>query len=249
MRSDRPKVLHPLCGRPMIEWPIAAAREAGAGRVVVVDGPKRRARRRAARRRRGRDPGGAERDRRRRALRRRPHRRRRHRARALRRRAADHRRGDHRARARRTRRAAPPPRWRRWSSRTRRGYGRVVRALRRQRRARGRDEDARRRDPGGGGDPRGQHRHLRVRRRRPRSTRCGRLDLRQRPGRALPARRAAAPARRRQGVAAHVVTDPTLTLGVNTRVDLATRPRARPGRASTDAHALAGVTIVDPRRR
>ena len=41
MRSDRPKVLHPLCGRPMIEWPIAAAREAGAGRVVVVDGPKR----------------------------------------------------------------------------------------------------------------------------------------------------------------------------------------------------------------
>ncbi len=41
MRSDLPKVLHPLCGRPMIEWPIAAAREAGAGRVVVVDGPKR----------------------------------------------------------------------------------------------------------------------------------------------------------------------------------------------------------------
>ena len=42
MRSDLPKVLHPLCGRPMIEWPIAAAREAGAGRVVVVDGPARR---------------------------------------------------------------------------------------------------------------------------------------------------------------------------------------------------------------
>src|SRR3954470_97996 len=41
MRSDLPKVLHPLCGRPMIEWPIAAAREAGAGRVVVVDGPER----------------------------------------------------------------------------------------------------------------------------------------------------------------------------------------------------------------
>jgi bifunctional UDP-N-acetylglucosamine pyrophosphorylase/glucosamine-1-phosphate N-acetyltransferase len=41
MRSDVPKVLHPLCGRPMIEWPIAAAREAGAGRVVVVDGPDR----------------------------------------------------------------------------------------------------------------------------------------------------------------------------------------------------------------
>ena len=41
MRSAVPKVLHPLCGRPMIEWPIAAAREAGAGRVVVVDGPQR----------------------------------------------------------------------------------------------------------------------------------------------------------------------------------------------------------------
>jgi bifunctional UDP-N-acetylglucosamine pyrophosphorylase / glucosamine-1-phosphate N-acetyltransferase len=41
MKSDLPKALHPLCGRPMIEWPIAAAREAGAGRVVVVDGPKR----------------------------------------------------------------------------------------------------------------------------------------------------------------------------------------------------------------
>ena len=41
MKSATPKVLHPLCGRPMIEWPIAAAREAGAGRVVVVDGPKR----------------------------------------------------------------------------------------------------------------------------------------------------------------------------------------------------------------
>src|SRR4051794_41869299 len=42
MRSSLPKVLHPLCGRPIIAWPIAAAREAGAGKVVVVDGPKRR---------------------------------------------------------------------------------------------------------------------------------------------------------------------------------------------------------------
>jgi bifunctional UDP-N-acetylglucosamine pyrophosphorylase / glucosamine-1-phosphate N-acetyltransferase len=41
MRSATPKVLHPVCGRAMIEWPVAAAREAGAGRVVVVDGPKR----------------------------------------------------------------------------------------------------------------------------------------------------------------------------------------------------------------
>jgi bifunctional UDP-N-acetylglucosamine pyrophosphorylase/glucosamine-1-phosphate N-acetyltransferase len=41
MRSAVPKVLHPILGRPMILWPILAAREAGAGRVVVVDGPKR----------------------------------------------------------------------------------------------------------------------------------------------------------------------------------------------------------------
>ena len=42
MRSALPKVLHPLCGRPLIAWPVAAAREAGAGRVIVVDNPKRR---------------------------------------------------------------------------------------------------------------------------------------------------------------------------------------------------------------
>jgi len=41
MRSALPKVLHPVCGRPMILWPIAAARAAGAGKVVVVDGPDR----------------------------------------------------------------------------------------------------------------------------------------------------------------------------------------------------------------
>ncbi len=42
MRSDTPKLLHPLCGRPMIAWPVAAAREAGASKVVVVDNPQRR---------------------------------------------------------------------------------------------------------------------------------------------------------------------------------------------------------------
>ncbi len=41
MRSQTPKVLHELCGRPMVLWPVAAAREAGAGRVVVVDSPAR----------------------------------------------------------------------------------------------------------------------------------------------------------------------------------------------------------------
>jgi bifunctional UDP-N-acetylglucosamine pyrophosphorylase/glucosamine-1-phosphate N-acetyltransferase len=39
MRSATPKVLHDVCGRPMIEWPVRAALEAGAGRVVVVGSP------------------------------------------------------------------------------------------------------------------------------------------------------------------------------------------------------------------
>ena len=41
MRSATPKLLHPLCGRPLINWTVAAAREAGASKVVVVDGPAR----------------------------------------------------------------------------------------------------------------------------------------------------------------------------------------------------------------
>jgi bifunctional UDP-N-acetylglucosamine pyrophosphorylase/glucosamine-1-phosphate N-acetyltransferase len=41
MRSALPKVLHPLCGRPLLGWPIAAARAAGAQKVVVVGGPDR----------------------------------------------------------------------------------------------------------------------------------------------------------------------------------------------------------------
>jgi bifunctional UDP-N-acetylglucosamine pyrophosphorylase/glucosamine-1-phosphate N-acetyltransferase len=39
MRSSLPKVLHPVCGRPMVEWVIGAAREAGADRVVCVTRP------------------------------------------------------------------------------------------------------------------------------------------------------------------------------------------------------------------
>ncbi|HET9101711.1 MAG TPA: bifunctional UDP-N-acetylglucosamine diphosphorylase/glucosamine-1-phosphate N-acetyltransferase GlmU [Solirubrobacteraceae bacterium] len=42
MRSSVSKLLHPLCGQPIIRWPVAAAREAGIGRVVVVDSPERR---------------------------------------------------------------------------------------------------------------------------------------------------------------------------------------------------------------
>jgi bifunctional UDP-N-acetylglucosamine pyrophosphorylase/glucosamine-1-phosphate N-acetyltransferase len=39
MRSRLPKMLHDLCGRPLVGWPIAAAGEAGAANVVVVRAP------------------------------------------------------------------------------------------------------------------------------------------------------------------------------------------------------------------
>jgi bifunctional UDP-N-acetylglucosamine pyrophosphorylase / glucosamine-1-phosphate N-acetyltransferase len=41
MRSRTPKVLHELCGLPMVLWPVRAALAAGAGQVVVVDSPER----------------------------------------------------------------------------------------------------------------------------------------------------------------------------------------------------------------
>jgi bifunctional UDP-N-acetylglucosamine pyrophosphorylase / glucosamine-1-phosphate N-acetyltransferase len=41
MRSQTPKVLHEICGLPMLLWPVRAARAAGAGRIVVIDSPER----------------------------------------------------------------------------------------------------------------------------------------------------------------------------------------------------------------
>jgi bifunctional UDP-N-acetylglucosamine pyrophosphorylase / glucosamine-1-phosphate N-acetyltransferase len=41
MRSALPKVLHEVCGRPMIAWPVRAARDAGAARVCVIVSPDR----------------------------------------------------------------------------------------------------------------------------------------------------------------------------------------------------------------
>ncbi len=41
MRSELPKVLHEICGRPMVAWPILAALEAGAGRICVIVSPDR----------------------------------------------------------------------------------------------------------------------------------------------------------------------------------------------------------------
>jgi len=41
MHSSLPKALHPVCGRPMIAWPILAAGEAGAARVIAIVSPER----------------------------------------------------------------------------------------------------------------------------------------------------------------------------------------------------------------
>lgn len=41
MRSETPKLLHEVCGRAIIAWPVAAARAAGASKIVVVEGPDR----------------------------------------------------------------------------------------------------------------------------------------------------------------------------------------------------------------
>lgn len=38
MKSNVPKVLHPVCGRPMIEYVLDAARQAGVKRIVVIVG-------------------------------------------------------------------------------------------------------------------------------------------------------------------------------------------------------------------
>ena len=38
MKSATPKVLHPMCGRPLVHYPVRAALEAGCGEVVVVVG-------------------------------------------------------------------------------------------------------------------------------------------------------------------------------------------------------------------
>ena len=41
MRSAVPKVLHEICGRPLVAWPVLAAQEAGAGRICVIVSPDR----------------------------------------------------------------------------------------------------------------------------------------------------------------------------------------------------------------
>ena len=43
MKSDLPKVLHEVCGRPMLSYVIDAALSVSPGRVVVVTGPDQEA--------------------------------------------------------------------------------------------------------------------------------------------------------------------------------------------------------------
>ena len=52
MKSALPKVLHPLLGRPMLAYPVQAALDAGAARVVIVRRPRRGAGRRPSWRKR-----------------------------------------------------------------------------------------------------------------------------------------------------------------------------------------------------
>ena len=39
MKSDTPKLLHPACGRPVLEWTLRAILELGPARTVVVVPP------------------------------------------------------------------------------------------------------------------------------------------------------------------------------------------------------------------
>src|SRR5438046_10678643 len=39
MRSRTPKVLHPICGRPMVDWVLNALKEAGIKDVKVIANP------------------------------------------------------------------------------------------------------------------------------------------------------------------------------------------------------------------
>ena len=235
MRSRTPKVLHDLCGRPMIAWPVAAALAAGAGKVVVVDGPAAPARGPPARGRRARGPARGQRDRRRRAGRGRAPGRRAG-ARPQRRRPARHRRGALRPASRRTRptaRRRPSPRW---SSTTRRATGASCAART------GRSSAWwRRRSPG---DATAEQLAIRevnagvyafdgaALQGRPRAP-----DPRQRPGRALPARRRSSCSTASPPIA---LDDPTLLLGVNDRADLARVRALAQARIHRAAHARRG---------
>ncbi len=199
MRSQVPKVLHDLCGLPMLLWPLRAAAAAGAERIVVVDSPARALREvlpdgvELAVQERPDGTGGAV-------------------AAALAALGGDLDDGaavlvlsgdvplvSAEALARAARRA--PRRWwrchdgdhgARGPERLRAGGSRP----RRGRRTGRRDQAPGRLDPGRARDPRGQHGHLRLPGRAA-ARRAAPPGLRERPGRAVPAAGARAPPRRR----------------------------------------------------
>ena len=232
MRSALPKVLHPICGRPMILWPLLAARAAGRGAGDRGRQPEARGSpttcRTTSRSRSRSEPRGtgdavaaaADADRPRRA-----------RARDQRRHAADHRRGDRRRSSPRTRRRGAGATIASMELDDPAGYGRVVRGADGSVERVVETKAAGRRHARGARDPRGQRRPLPVRRRRA-ARRARRARRRQRPGRALPARRAArccSPPGR--PVQAHPLPDPD----ARARRQRPRRPRAR-DRARPGAH-------------
>ena len=253
MRSETPKVLHELCGLPMVLWPVRAALAAGAGRVVVVDSPARRARSdvlpadvELAVQERPTAPAGPSRPRWPSSARRLG--RRRDGAGAQRRRAAGQRRGD-RGAARRARaerrgrddgddRARGPERLRARRARRRRrassGSSRPRPAATRRRRAR---------------DPRGQHRASTRSTRAALARRAAAPEHRQRAGRAVPAAGARPAARadgRRRGAPPH--RRPRASCSASTTASRSRRCARLAQQAIHERHMLAGVTIVDPAR-
>ena len=261
MRSRTPKVLHDLCGRPMIAWPVAAALEAGRGQGRRRRRARAAARGPPARGRRARGPARGQRDRRRRAGR-----------------------GGAPRRRRRcssstaTCRSSPPRR----SPSSRRptsaagaaatiatmvlddpaGYGRVVRRERRRRRARRRDQ--------------GRRATRRAEQLAIREVNAGVYAFdgaalkdaleRLTPDNAQGELYLPDVARARSTrVAAHAVDDPTLLLGVNDRADLArvralaqaphpptrtcapaSRSSTRPARSIDVDVAIGADTVIEP---
>ena len=202
MRSRTPKVLHELCGLPMVLWPVRAALAAGAGA-----GRRRRLARAGAGGRccrtgvelavqpRANGTGGAVVA----AM-----------AAARRGGATDaavvvlsgdvplvERRGDRRARARARARAARARRWRRTVLEDPSGYGRVVRDARRRGAARGRDQGRGRRDARASCEIREVNTGIYVFSADALRDSAAAAERRQRPGRAVPAAGARPDPRRR----------------------------------------------------
>ena len=245
MRSAVPKVLHPLCGRPLIAWPVPAAREAGAGRVIVVDNPKRRLEDHL--------PDGVEV-----AIQEEPNgtgdavaaaavaaRPDGHRRGHQRRRRAAHRRGDQGARSRRTRPAGAAATMATMELDEPGAYGRVIRdgdgSVLRVAEAKG-----------GAGDATPEELEIREVNTGVYAfdggaliAALGMLDTDNAQGElylpdVLPAMREAG-----RKVAAHPIGDPDLTHGVDDRVDLAYAQQVAQRRI-LEEHMRSGVTIVDP---